>query len=298
MNTSLNSALTRRQAVALGLGSIATLGLAACSSNDSSSSSASSSSASTSQGTASESDTTVTVAASSTPHAEILNDVVKGLLADEGYDLEVTEFEDYVQPNLVVEDGQLDANYFQHLNYLNSFNEENGTHLVSVGYVHYEPFGIYAGKSNDLSNVPDGAQVAVPDDTTNEARALLLLAQEGLITLKDGAGVTATTNDIEDNPHNLDIVEVEAAQVSHTLPDVDFGVINGNYALEAGLKVSDALAIESSEGEAAKQYGNILAVEEGNETLDKIQKLYAALTSQDVKDYINDKYQGAVVPLF
>lgn len=304
--TIASTTLTRRQALALGLGSLATLGLAACSSGtsdtastSSAASSSSSSSASSSAGdAASESDTTVTVAATSVPHAEILNNVVKGLLADEGYDLEVTEFEDYVQPNTVVEDGQLDANYFQHVNYLNSFNEENGTHLVSVGYVHYEPFGIYAGKSDDLSNVADGAQVAVPDDTTNEARALLLLEQEGLITLKEGAGVTATTNDIVDNPHNLDIVEVEAAQVSHTLADVDFGVINGNYALEAGLKVSDALATESTEGEAAQQYGNVLVVREGNENLDKIQKLYAALTSQDVKDYINDTYEGAVVALF
>lgn len=280
--------------------------LAACSSSSSDSSSSSSDSsdssatqsADSSSSTSSEDDKTITVAASSVPHAEILNNVVKGILADEGYDLEVTEFEDYVQPNTVVEDGQIDANYFQHVNYLNSFNQENGTHLVSVGYVHYEPFGIYAGKSSDLKNIPDGAQIAVPDDATNEARALLLLQQEGIIKLKDGVGVEATKNDIVENPHNIDIVEVEAAQVSHTLPDVDFGVINGNYALEAGLKVSDALATESAEGEAAKQYGNVLVVKDGNQDSPKIQALYKALTSDQVKQYINDTYQGAVVPLF
>lgn len=302
----------RRKGLAALLSVLALVGvfaLAACGSSSSSSGStanansngsdnSNAAAASATGNTATEDDKTITVAASSVPHAEILNNVVKGILADEGYDLQVTEFEDYVQPNTVVEDGQMDANYFQHVNYLNTFNQENGTHLVSVGYVHYEPFGIYAGKSNDLKNVPDGATVAVPDDTTNEARALLLLQQEGLIKLKDGVGVTATTNDIAENPHNLKIQEVEAAQVAHVLPDVDFGVINGNYALEAGLKVSDALATESSEGEAAKQYGNVLVVKDGNQNEPKIQALYKALTSDQVKQYINDTYQGAVVALF
>ncbi len=247
---------------------------------------------------ASTEDKTITVGASPTPHAEILNNVVKDELAEEGYTLEVTEFSDYVQPNTAVENGELDANYFQHINYLNTFNEENGTHLVSVGYVHYEPFGLYAGKSSDLNNISDGATIAVPNDTTNEARALLLLQQEGLITLKDGAGVTATTKDITDNPHNIKFKELEAAQVSRSLEDVDFAVINGNYALAADLKVSDALATESSEGEAAKEYGNVLVVKEGSESEEKIQALYKALTSDKVKDYINDTYNGAVVPLF
>ncbi|MBR1830181.1 MAG: MetQ/NlpA family ABC transporter substrate-binding protein [Atopobiaceae bacterium] len=292
MNKLVTSSLTRRQALSLGATAAAALGLAACggpigSSPDSAESPAES-----------DAETLVSVAATSVPHAEILSQVVKGLLAEEGYDLEITEFEDYVQPNTVVEDGQIDANYFQHINYLDSFNQENGTHLVSVGYVHYEPFGLYAGKSGSLADIADGAQVAVPDDTTNEARALLLLEQEGLITLAEGAGVTATKNDIVDNPYHLDIVEAEAANVPHILADVDFGVINGNYALEAGLAVSDALAIESTEGEAAQQYGNVLVVKEGNENLPKIQALFAALTSDEVRDFINHTYEGAVVALF
>ncbi len=285
-----NTTFTRRKVLALGAVAVLALGLVAFASR--------SIGATGSAPKATESDTTITVAASSVPHAEILNNVVKDILAQEGYTLNVTEFEDYVQPNKVVEDGQIDANYFQHINYLESFNKENGTHLVSAGYVHYEPFGIYAGKTKSLAGVPDGAKVAVPDDTTNEARALLLLQQEGLIKLADGAGVTATKNDIVSNPHNIQIVEVEAANVSHILPDVDLGVINGNYALEAGLSVSDALAIESAQGEAAQQYGNVLAVKEGNKDLPKIQALYSALTSDKVRDYINSTYKSAVVPLF
>ena len=242
-------------------------------------------------------DKTITVGASPTPHAEILN-AVKDDLAKEGYTLEVTEFSDYVQPNTAVENGDLDANYFQHINYLDSFNEENGTHLKSVGYVHYEPFGLYAGKSKSLADIKDGATIAVPNDTTNEARALLLLQQEGLITLKDGVGVKATPKDIVDNPHNIKFKELEAAQVSRSLEDVDYAVINGNYALQADLKISDALATESSEGEAAQQYGNVLAVKEGNENEEKIQALYKALTSETAKTFMNDTFNGAVVPLF
>ncbi len=243
-------------------------------------------------------DKTITVGASATPHAEILNDVVKDILAEEGYTLEVTEFSDYVQPNTAVENDELDANYFQHINYLDSFNEENDTHLVSVGYVHYEPFGLYAGKSSSLDDIKDGAIIAVPNDTTNEARALLLLQQEGIITLEDGAGVTATTKDIVDNPHNIEIKELAAEQLSRSLEDVDYAVINGNYALQADLNVADALATESSEGEAAQQYGNVLVVKEGNENSEKIQALYKALTSDEVKDYIETTYNGAVVALF
>ena len=242
-------------------------------------------------------DKTITVGASPTPHAEILN-AVKDDLAKEGYTLEVTEFSDYVQPNTAVENGDLDANYFQHINYLDSFNEENGTHLKSVGYVHYEPFGLYAGKSKSLADIKDGATIAVPNDTTNEARALLLLQQEGLITLKDGVGVKATPKDIVDNPHNIKFKELEAAQVSRSLEDVDYAVINGNYALQADLKISDALATESSEGEAAQQYGNVLVVKEGNENEEKIQALYKALTSETAKTFMNDTFNGAVVPLF
>ena len=242
-------------------------------------------------------DKVITVGATPTPHAEVLENAVAPILEEQGYDLQVTVFEDYVQPNTAVESGELDANYFQHINYLDAFNEENGTSLVNAGYVHYEPFGLYAGKSSDLENFADGAKIAVPNDTTNEARALLLLQQEGLITLADGAGVTATTKDIVDNPKNLEIVELEAAQVSHSLQDVDFGIINGNYALEAGLSVADALAVESAEGVAAEQYGNIIAVADGNQDSEKIKALVAACQSDEVAKYIEDTYNGAVVPL-
>ena len=242
--------------------------------------------------------TTLKVAASPTPHAEILN-VAKEVLAEQGIDLEVVEFSDYVQPNLVTESGEVDANYFQHTPYLDSFNEENGTHLVSVGAVHYEPFGIYPGKSDDLANIADGATIAVPNDTTNEARALQLLAAQGLITVRDGAGLTATVNDITDNPHNLQIKEIEAAQLPRTVQDVDFAVINGNYAMEAGFSAGkDALATEDASSEAAQTYANVLVVKEGRENDPAIQALYAALTGDKVKDYINSTYDGAVVPIF
>lgn len=247
--------------------------------------------------TSSSDDKTITVGAT-VPHYDILKDAVAPLLEKEGYTLKLTEFTDYVQPNNSVEQGELDANYFQHINYLDQFNAENGTHLVSVGYVHYEPFGIYAGKSSSLKDIADGATIAVPDDTTNEARALLLLQQEGLITLKDGAGLTATTNDIAENPKNLQIKEVEAANVSHVLADCDFGVINGNYAISAGIDISSALAVESSEGLVAGQYGNVLVVKDGNQNSEKIQALYKALTSDEVKKYMEETYKGAVVPLF
>ena len=264
--------------------------LAGCSSGSSSSSTNASSSSS--------SDDKVITVGATIPHYDILKDAVAPLLEKEGYTLKVTEFTDYVLPNTNVEEGELDANYFQHINYLDSFNAENGTHLVSVGYVHYEPFGIYAGKSNSLSNVQDGAVIAVPDDTTNEARALLLLQQEGLITVDENAGLTATTKDITSNPKNLQIKEVEAANVPHVLADCDFGVINGNYAISAGLNVNDALAIESSEGLVAGQYGNVLVVKDGNQNTPKIQALYKALTSDEVKKYMEETYKGAVVPLF
>ena len=240
----------------------------------------------------------ITVAASVTPHAEILAKA-KEILAGQGYDLEVKEFEDYVQPNNVVESGEFDANYFQHVNYLNSFNEENGTHLTIAenGKIHYEPFGIYGGTKKSLDEVADGDAIAVPNDTTNEARALLLLQQEGLIKLKDGAGITATVNDIAENPHNLKIVEIEAAQVSKQLPDVAYAVINGNYAMQAGLSVEkDALAVESADGDAIQQYVNVIAVKEGNESLPKIKALTDVLHSDEIKQFINDTYKGSVVP--
>ena len=254
--------------------------------------------AATTEAAPADGDNVIKVAASQTPHSEILA-AVKDLLAEEGYDLEVTVFEDYVQPNNVVESGEFDANYFQHVNYLNSFNEENGTHLAIAdnGKIHYEPFGIYGGTKTSLDDIADGDAIAIPNDTTNEARALLLLQQEGLIKLNDGVGVTATVNDVAENPHNLELVEVEAAQVPKQLPSVAFGVINGNYALEAGLNVAtDALATESAEGDAIQQYVNVIAVKEGNESSAKIKALTDALHSETAVKYINDTYQEAVVP--
>ena len=240
---------------------------------------------------------TLKVGATPAPHAEIL-EVVKELLAQQGITLDIVVFNDYIQPNTAVEDGSLDANYFQHITYMNQFNESDGTHLVSAAEIHYEPLGLYAGKTAGLDALADGAQIAVPNDTTNEARALLLLQQEGLITLKEGAGINATKADIAENPKNLDIVELEASQLPVRLADVDMAVINGNYAIDAGLKMADALAIESAEGEAATAYVNVLAVKEGRESDPAILALAEALQSQDVKDYIETTYEGAVVPVF
>lgn len=243
-----------------------------------------------------ESKGTVTVAATSVPHAEIL-EAAKPLMAAKGWELKVTEFTDYVQPNEVVESGDMDANYFQHITYMESYNEEKGTHLVDAGDIHYEPLGVYPGKQSDLSAITDGAEIAVPNDTTNEARALLLLQEQGLITLSDGAGITATVNDIKENPHNIKFVELAAEQIPRSLPDFDFAVINGNYALEAGLNAStDALATETSDSDAVKKYVNIIAVKEGSENNEGIKALVEVLKSDEIKKFINDTYQGSVVP--
>ena len=239
---------------------------------------------------------TITVAATSVPHAEILAAAVP-LLAQQGWTLEVTEFTDYIMPNEVVESGEIDANYFQHITYLESFNEERGTHLVSAGSIHYEPLGIYPGKQSDLSAIPDGAEIAVPTDTTNEARALLLLQEQGLITLNADAGINATVNDITDNPHKISFVELAAEQIPRSLPDFDFAVINGNYALQAGLNAStDALAVETSDSEAVQKYVNVVAVKEGNENSEGIQALVEVLKSDEIRQFIEDTYQGSVVP--
>ena len=240
-------------------------------------------------------DKTIRVGASPSPHAEILA-VAKDVLADQGYTLEIVEFNDYIIPNTSVESGELDANYFQHIPYLNSFNEENGTHLVSVLNVHYEPLGIYAGKTASLDELQDGAVIAIPNDTTNEARALLLLEANGLITLREGAGLNATVLDIESNPHNYDIQELVAEQVPLALPDVDIAVINGNFALTNEL--GEALVYESADSDAAETYINVLVVKEGNENLDKIQALVEALSSDEVREYIVDTFGEAVVPVF
>lgn len=239
---------------------------------------------------------TIKIAASATPHAEIL-EKAKPLLEKKGYKLEVKVFDDYVQPNEVVESGDFDANYFQHIPYLESFNEEKGTHLVNAGGIHYEPFGIYPGTKKSLDDIADGDSIAVPNDTTNEARALMLLQDNGIITLKDGAGLEATVNDIEENPHNIKIVELEAAQVARVVDETAYVVLNGNYALQAGFSVGkDALASEKSDSEAAKTYVNVIAVKEGNEDSDAIKALIEVLKSDDIKDYINETYDGAVVP--
>lgn len=242
-------------------------------------------------------DKKITIGASITPHSEILA-VAKDVLAEDGYELEVKEYNDYVLPNTATEDGSLDANYFQHQPYLDNFNTENGTNLVSVTSVHYEPFGVYAGKAESLEALENGATVAVPNDTTNEARALLLLEAQGLITLKEGVGLSATALDIEENPLDLKIQEIEAAQLARSLKDVDIAVINGNYAIEGGLKVSEALAVEAADSEAAQTYANVVAVKKGNENEEKIKALVKALNSEQVKEFINNKYDGAVVPIF
>ena len=241
--------------------------------------------------------TTLKVGATPAPHAEIL-EVVKDILAEQGITLDIVQYNDYVQPNNAVEDGSLDANYFQHITYMNDFNDQNGTHLVSAAEVHYEPMSLYAGKVSSLDELADGALIGVPNDATNEARALLVLQQEGLITLREGAGITATINDIVDNPKNLQFSEMEAAQLPLRLADLDMAVINGNYAIDAGLSMDDALATESADGEAAQAYVNVLAVKEGRETEPAIQALAAALCSDEVKTYIEENYNGAVVAVF
>ena len=222
---------------------------------------------------------------------------MKPILAEQGITLEIVQFSDYVQPNTALENGELDANYFQHITYMENFNEEQGTHLVSLGSIHYEPFGIYAGKTESLDAIADGAKVAVPNDTTNEARALLLLEAQGLIKLNDGAGLNATKKDIAENPKNLDIVEMEAAQLPKSLQDVDIAVINGNYAIDAGLSVADALAVEADDSEAATAYANVIAVKEGSENNEALKALVDALKSETIQKYITDTYAGAVVPL-
>ena len=240
--------------------------------------------------------TVIKIAASATPHSEILEQA-KAALADKGYELEITVFDDYVQPNLVVDAGEFDANYFQHIPYLDSFNDEQGTDLVNAGGIHYEPFGIYPGTKASLDEIAEGDTIAIPNDTTNEARALLLLQDNGLLTLKDGVGLTATVNDIVENPKNIKFEELEAAQVARVIPEVAFVVLNGNYALEAGLSVGqDSIAFEASDSEAAKTYVNIIAVKNGRENDDAIKALVEVLKSDVIVDYIKNTYDGAVVP--
>lgn len=242
-------------------------------------------------------DKTIKIGASPSPHAEILAQVEEAV-ATQGYTLEVIEYNDYVIPNTAVDQGELDANFFQHKPYLDDFNANNGTDIVSVAAIHFEPLGIYSASVTEVSEIGEGALIGVPNDATNEARALLLLEANGLITLKEGAGVSATINDIESNPLNLEIKEIEAAQLPLSLLDLDAAVINGNYAISGGLKVSEAIALEESTSIAADTYANIIAVKAGNEDSEKVQVLINALKSEAVKAYIESTYAGAVVPVF
>ncbi len=237
----------------------------------------------------------IVVGASSTPHAEILNQCRDAMKA-KGYELEVRIYDDYVLPNTATEDGDLDANYFQHTPYLNDFNANNGTHLVSVAAIHYEPFGLYAGTSKSLTDLPAGAKIAIPNDGSNEARALFLLEACGLIKLKAGTGFTATKQDIAET-NGYEIVEMVAAVIPSCLDSVNLAVINGNYAIQAGLKIADALATEDKNSEAAKTYANVLVVKEGNENNEAVKALVEVLQSAEISKFINEKYAGAVVPM-
>lgn len=246
-------------------------------------------------------DKVIKIGATSTPHGEIL-EFVKQTLADQGYDLQITIYDDYVLPNKALADGELDANYFQHTPYLNSYNESNGTDLVSAALIHYEPFGLYGNGISSVDEAAEGASIVIPADDSNETRALLLLAQEGLITLPEGANAVdgVTTLDIVDD-HGYNITTVQADTVAAQFNNSDTGslaVINGNYALAAGLSANDALAVEDSSGSAAQTYANIIAVRKGDENSEKITALVNALKTDEVKQYIADTYNGAVVAIF
>jgi D-methionine transport system substrate-binding protein len=275
---------------------VLTLGLAAALALTAFTGCGSSNDASSADASGGDTTTTITVGASITPHSEILEQA-KPILAEEGIDLEIVQIEDVVTPNTGVVEGSLDANFFQHQPYLDDFNEQNNTDLVSIGAVHYEPFGIYPGKTTSLADIPDGATVAVPNNVTNEARALLLLQQEGLLTLNEDAGVLASINDIVDNPKNLQFKEIDPSQLVRSLPDVDIAVINGNYALEGGLTVADALATEAADGLAAQTYKNIVVTKSENANNPALLKLVEVLQSDEIQQYINDTYNGSVVPI-
>ena len=275
--------LSRRYFIRAGFAAVAATGLAACGNGNASSAAKSKK---------------LTVAASPSPHAEILDNFAAPRLKKQGITLKTKEYTDYIIPNQVTSSGEVDANYFQHINYLNNYNKENGTDLVGVAAIHYEPFGIYAGKSKDLKSIQDGAQIAVPNDPTNEGRALLLLQQEKLITLKDPDNLQATPVDIAKNPHNLKFVEVEAAAVARQLQDVDFAVINGNYAIEAGMHVKDAVAVEDKDGKAVEKYANYIVTTPDKKDDARIKALVKVLTSNDFKKYLSKTYGQDVLPAF
>ncbi len=280
--------ITRRSFVSASLSLAATATLAACGGNSSSDAATDDASSSS----------VLTVAATPEPHAKILNEFAAPILAEQGIELQVTEFTDYVQPNEVVWNNEIDANYFQHINYLRDYNEQNNEELVAVAKVHYEPFGIYAGKSSDLSNIPDGAEIAVPNDTTNEARALLLLQANGIITLSDPENLAATPNDIVENPHNVTIREIEAAATPRALEDVDFAAINGNYAIEAGLTSADALVLEAAEGIAFEEYANVIVTRPELKDDTRVLALVEALSTEEFKAYLEENYGEDVQAAF
>ncbi len=283
----INTKVSRRSFLAGAAGIVAATSLAACSSDSDSDA-----------GSASAGQTLV-VGATASPHAVILNDYAAPLLAEEGIELEVVEYTDYILPNQDTSSGELDANYYQHINYLNNYNEENGTDLVNAGRIHFEPMGVYAGKSDDIDNVADGATFGVPNDATNEGRALLLLEDLGLITLADDADITATPNDIVDNPKNLQFSEQEAAALPRTLSDVDFAVINGNYVLEAGMSVEDAVAQEDASADVIQEeYANIIVTRSELEDDDRISKLVGVLQTEDFKEYLAETFGDSVQAAF
>ncbi len=265
------------------LAGVLTVGLAACGGSDD-----------TAADDSNNEEITLRIGAVPTPHAEIL-EAAKDELAEKGVKLDIVEFTDYVQPNLATESGDLDVNYFQHLPYLEQFNQEQGTHLVPIAKVHYEPMSIFGGTVTDLNNIPDGTKVGIPNDATNGGRALLLLEANGLIKLDPDAGITATKLDVVENPHNLEFVEMEAAQLPLSLSDLGLAVINANYAIQNEL--TGALAVEDAQSEAAQTYANLIVVKEGNENLPGLAELVEVLHGQTITDFINNTYGGAVAPI-
>lgn len=239
---------------------------------------------------------TITVGATPAPHAAIL-EACKDILKEKGYELKIVEFAEYALINPALQDGDLDANFFQHTPYLNDFCEKENADLKALVKVHFEPLGIYKGKTESLDAISDGCEIAVPNDSTNEARALQLLQDNGLLKLKDGVGLLATVNDIEENPHNIKFIEMAAAQIPRILPDVDFAVINGNYALDAN--IADSLIItEDPESEAAQEFANVIAVKAGSENDPAILALKEAITSEKIRTFIEENYGKSVIPTF
>lgn len=277
-----------KKIIALAAAAVLTLSLAACSGNNSSSTADNSSSNASS--------TVIRVGASPSPHAEIL-EFAKDQLAAKGYELEIVEFTDYVMPNVALYEGDLDANFFQHTPYLDNYNEQNGTNLVSACKVHFEPMGLYSETLTSVSDVAEGSKVGVPNDPTNEARALNLLEAQGLIKLREGAGLNATPLDIEENPLNLEFVELEAAQLPRNLSEFAIAAINGNYAIEAGI-LDKVIVNEAADSESAQEYANILAVQSGELETDKTKALVEALTSDETREFINTQYEDQFIPVF